>query len=91
VSGSSVFNTRTLDTVAGGPLRDGTCSNPAFLSATEPFVQDHLHLGVGGVDADLPIGEPGFQVRGSYVVCITLPVALPIGIAAVKRVPLTVV
>ncbi|MDA8372758.1 MAG: hypothetical protein M0Z91_00625 [Actinomycetota bacterium] len=59
MSGSSVVNTRTLDTVTGGPRRDDAWFNSAFLSATEPFVQDHLDLGVGGVDADLSIGEPG--------------------------------
>ncbi len=91
MSGSSVFNARTVDTVAGGPLRDDTCSNSAFLSATKPLVQDRLHLGVGGIDANLSISEPGQQVRSGYVVCITLPVATPIGVAAVKPVPLAVV
>ena len=91
MSGSSVFNTRTLDTVAGGPLRDGTCSNSAFPSATEPLIQDRLHLGVVGVDADLSIGKPGQEVHGGNVVCITLPMAIPIGVAAVKCVPLAVV
>jgi hypothetical protein len=71
VSGSSVINTRTQDTVAGGPQWDDTCSNSAFLSATEPLVQDHLHLAVVGKDTDLSISDPGFEVRGGNVVCIT--------------------
>jgi hypothetical protein len=91
VSGSFVFNTRTLDTVADDPLRDDTCSNSAFLSAMEPLVQDYLHLGVRGKDTDLSISESGFDVRGGYVVSITLPIAIPIWVTAVKRVPLAVV
>ncbi len=37
------------------------------------------------------IFDPQFEVHGSYVIYITLPVALPIGIATVKHVPVSVV
>jgi len=40
---------------------------------------------------DLWIMDPGLQVDSSHAVCIALPVALPVGIAAVKAVPVAVV
>ncbi len=48
LSGSSVFNTRILDAVAGGPQKDDACSNSAF----------HLRVGTSPLgSSSLPCKE----------------------------------
>jgi hypothetical protein len=84
VSGSN--EARHVDTGSGV-----ACCAPAFQPAMEPFLQDLLHLAMRGEPVDLGIVDPREQVHGGHVVCIALPVAIPVGIAAMKPVPATVV
>ena len=88
MSGSLPFDSSIKDTgnSTGGSRGNDTASGLAFLAATEPLVQDFLHLGIGGEDGDLRITWPELEVRGGHVVCITSPVA----ILAMKPIPLAV-
>ena len=93
VSGSLAFNDKGSGTVTGGPRRGTRAYSPTFQSATEPTIEDPLHLGVVGEERDLSITDPSEQVRGGDLVCITLVLvpAIPVRVAAVKAIPVAVV
>ncbi len=46
---------------------------------------------MGSELVDRAIFDPRFDVHGSHVICIALSIAIPIGIAAVKHIPMSVV
>ncbi len=87
MSGNSSINAACSDS----GLADALTSGPVFQLALEPRVEDLLHFPVRSELADLAIIGPRLDVHGRHVVCIAPPCAIPMWIAAVKRVPVPVV